>query len=651
MFATPWEDPRTLNFVLLSGLLGLVVFCGSYAWNVWLRRNASDYASRSRQSKLRLASAIAIGVGLLFICATLAIREVSPPVGRVIAERLFTVRAREEHQVVSMTNAARVAKGTIVARFHSPPLAAESNEFAALVAETNAERAKTDALALDLDQELIRRHQNAISRQQQLRASRDQLLPAREAVALQKVQGELERLERIAHLEDERQSVAGDSKIAQARRTLAKEDLRRMEQVSRHNAVTTSQLEEARTRLIAIEEEIRKLESRHSALSKEVTTIEQSRSELAAECDRQLDRYGEELKRIESGLADAGTDEARLETLLMRDRKRAEKAKAFDLKRLTAKVEQSEAKRLGAVKTMEIEAPFAGNVLYRERSPNTTEPQDALLVIGRDDGLVLQLRMPTVQAASLKSAGEVGSELIGPTPNPYFVATYLRHSLLEHRPSNSIVELSCQLPHDAVCDVVHGRAVESRLLWRPPIWTFGPFNVGAAFVLLGGVGWLVASRLPQNTTDQAPLNGKATHKFGMSSREGSAHIPSTNGKPQSSQPIGPREITYGELAASLRMLGDRLRSSLIHGDIDAHLISAIEWALDRHHARAIEHLSNALGADEELASSVAELFDADFDTDDRRMRFGECEPILLPRLARILRAISPTLLVEQRSDR
>jgi hypothetical protein len=99
------------------------------------------------------------------------------------------------------------------------------------------------------------------------------------------------------------------------------------------------------------------------------------------------------------------------------------------------------------------------------------------------------------------------------------------------------------------------------------------------------------------------------------------------------------------------MLGDRLRNSLIHGDINAHLISAIEWALDRHHARAIEQLSNALGADEELASSVAELFDADFDTDDRRMRFGECEPNLLPRLARILTAISPTLLVEQRSDR
>lgn len=650
MFATPWEDPRTINFVLLSGLIGLATFCASYAWNVWRRRNRNTSASRDERlySHWRVVFSILAGCGLIAILAATAIREVCPPSGQVVAERLFTVRAREDYQVLSMTEATRVAKGDVVAQLHSPPIAAESAEFTARIAEEKADRAKAEVTALQFDEELVRRHQNAISRQQQFRASRDQILPAREAVALLKAQSELERRDKLAHFEDEKQTVLGDLKIATTRQVLAKEDLRRIESLGRQNAITAGQLDEARTRLAVVVEEIAKLAARGVALDNEINQIETSKAELASECDRQLKRYAQELDRIESALAASTVDESRFEQLLAEDRTRAEKVRAFELAKLAAKVNQSEAKQAGARQTLEIAAPFSGNVVYRERSPNTAEPQNALLVLGVEDGLVMRLRMPIDQVASLEADGEIECELTGASLVPFFAARYKRHEQLDRRPDYALVELACQLPPDAVREVVHGQKVTARLLWRPPLWTMWLFKVGVLSLVVGSVGWIAAGRLSVRTQHAAkPSMIPGEQKSAQSLHMSFAGSPNANGSAMTAA----RELEHGELAASLRMLGDRLRTSLIQGQLDEHLITAVEWALDRHQARAVQFLGESLAGDEQLAASVAELVDIPHATSTRTHKPHRADARLARRASRILSAIAPTLFDEVLAER
>jgi hypothetical protein len=650
MFATPWEDPRTINFVLLSGLIGLATFCASYAWNVWRRRNRNSTASSGERhySHWRVAFSILAGCGLIAVLAACAIREACPPSGQIIAERLFTVRAREDYQVLTVADATRVAKGDIIARFNSPPIAAESVEFAARIAEEQADRAKAEVTAVQLDEELVRRHQNAISRQQQFRASRDQILPAREAVALLKTQSELERRDKLAHLDDEKQTVLGDLKIANTRQALAKEDLRRIEALGRQNAVTAGQLDEARTRVAAVVDEIAKLTARRGALDNEIHQVEASKAELASECDRQLKRYEQELDRIESALAASTIDESRCEQLLAEDRTRAEKVKTFELAKLAAKVRQSEAKQTGARQTLEITAPFSGNVVYRERSPNTAEPNDALLVLGVEDGLVMRLRLPIDQISSLQAAGEVECELTGAALVPFFAASYKRHEQLDRRPAYALVELACQLPPDAVREVVHGRTVVARLLWRPPLWTMWLFKIGVLSLVAGLVGWAAVGRLTIRTQRASKARSLPGEKQSARSKPVSdGDSPTANGTDVSTV----RELAYGELAASLRMLGDRFRTSLIEGQLDEHLIAAVEWALDRHHARAVQLLAESLAADEQIASSIAELVDIPDSENPRMHTSHRADARTARRVTRILSTIAPTLLDDVLAER
>jgi hypothetical protein len=282
--------------------------------------------------------------------------------------------------------------------------------------------------------------------------------------------------------------------------------------------------------------------------------------------------------------------------------------------------------------------------MYRERSPNTAEPHDALLVMGGDDGLVLRTRMPVAQAKSLASAGEIEAELASAALVPFFSAKYLRHVALERRPGYAVVELACRLPEDAVRDVVHGRKVTARLLWRPPLWTIAPFDLGVALVVVGLVGWLATGHRSKRRVG-ASKSSAATSC--ARSRSSIASHGSVVQQPCVSTVAGfsvPRELELGELAASLRMLGDRFRTSLIHGQIDDQLIAAVEWALDRHHTRAIEILAQAVEDDGALVASAAAWFDAH----DGANRFVDTANVVgarqAQRVSRILAAIAPNVL-------
>ena len=85
----------------------------------------------------------------------------------------------------------------------------------------------------------------------------------------------------------------------------------------------------------------------------------------------------------------------------------------------------------------------------------------------------------------------------------------------------------------------------------------------------------------------------------------------------------------------LEMLG----RSMIGDQLDDDLLSAVEWALDRHQVRAVRQIRAGLGCDSELEQRVAELGEkagASPGGNGHASRAKQCQ-----RALRIFRAIDP----------
>jgi hypothetical protein len=118
--------------------------------------------------------------------------------------------------------------------------------------------------------------------------------------------------------------------------------------------------------------------------------------------------------------------------------------------------------------------------------------------------------------------------------------------------------------------------------------------------------------------------------------------------PTTTLAIGSAELESGALGRNLQMLGNRLRESIKRQAFEPTLIGAVEWAIDRHHLRAIEHLSAGLDHDPEVAASLRELIaskmgDEHGDGESNAARSSD-------RLLRIVRAVAPHLLSEGDAD-
>ena len=97
-----------------------------------------------------------------------------------------------------------------------------------------------DALRLDsleLDHELVRHHQNAITAASQLRMSIGQLLPEHESVVRQAMMERLTRLEKIAKLDVDIGWSEGELARARSRQTYVSRELQRVTHLIDQNAV------------------------------------------------------------------------------------------------------------------------------------------------------------------------------------------------------------------------------------------------------------------------------------------------------------------------------------------------------------------------------------------------------------------------------
>ena len=620
------EYSSILSLALLSGIIGLGVYCASCAMHVWNRRNAGS----GPRVPGRFARGVAAGLvvtGVTIMLVAVIVRAAINREGRLRGEGLFTVRAPEKLQVEWIATATEVRTGDVLARFHSPEREAEIAALTLKKQILEAEKRMAQNEALELDGEVVRRQQEIASERRHLQASRDLLVPARDMVERERMRDVLSRKEQIRRLDAELDRARAEMKQAVARRDLADRQLVRVKRLAENSVASVDEHDKIQTEAVISRAEIQKTESQIAHLESQKSLLERDVAQMDDTVTAQSDLMAGDVNRVREKLASLETEWEPLRRQLDADLARAQAVREARLTQLDLEIQQASATLAGFSQALAITAPFAGRVIYRNPSPRTAHDSEPLCVLMPADGLRLQVRLPASEARSLRRAGPIVLKLEEGLERR-FAGELAGWRELPHDPGHVLGDIVCEAPAEAVRELAAGDTVMARLLWLPPLYTIGFCQLGAVLVVAGVLGWaaLVRSGRRQTVSDADVPAAEASH---ADPAPLVAMAGDRNG-------VASAMLESGAAGSVLTSLGCRLREAIRTRTVTPELLGAIEWNLDRHHARAIQHLSASFAHD-----------GGGLNDDLERLRNGNgngnghLPDHLMERLDRILRAIAP----------
>ncbi|MFH1922330.1 MAG: hypothetical protein ABIP48_20905, partial [Planctomycetota bacterium] len=255
---------------------------------------------------------------------------------------------------------------------------------------------------------------------------------------------------------------------------------------------------------------------------------------------------------------------------------------------------------------------------------------DPLLVLAPPDGLRFGVRLPRWAKQPLEEAGTVHLQLLedlhGDEERRFVECRFSGHLAawkeLPDLPGFGVAELACEPPTEAVRLLTSGEQIAAQLVWRPPLHTVPVFALSALLAGISAAAWVLTGWFvrAEKTESSPPL-------FQRDAVERAVPDASTE---------------FGAEGTMLRMLGSRLRESIERGQLDANLVAAAEWALDRHHARAVRLLALGLGNGRELCDHLERLVEKCVDAHRSNGSQSQRHSVeTFSRLMRVLRVISP----------
>jgi hypothetical protein len=580
------------------------------------------------------------------MAAAVAVRELDRPQGPLTGVGLFAVRAPDDgRRLASLFSGDAANQGQVLARLESPKEEARLRELELRRRRLEREQAALKLEPLELDHEIVRRRQHAAASQQQLRGSVDQLLPAYESTVRQALAERLSRLEKVSRIDVEASWSLGELAQALKRREYVSRELARARKLAQRNAAAQSELDLWQSQAETLDAEMANLKQRAEMLQEEKAQVAASLKQLEDLARGQEHSLRSELERARQDWAAAEAERQRLDGQLVQDQKRAGEYRDRRLEQIAIEMEECSAELAGLEEALVVRAPFDGSILHRAPSPRLAGQRETVLVLGRPFACCLRIRLPRAQVAALKKAGDVVVKTSDSAVEPYFLGRFRQARPLRHRPSYVVAELACHPSRDALEAMASGEMVAARLLWRAPLMTLAPFRTGLVVVILGIAGRFAPAlwrRRRSASLNVAPAPDSPQRVAAPSRRLSAGSQAEVRGAGIRSP--SPTRLESGAVAAVLELQGGRLREAILHDDADDDLLAAIEWALDRHHSRAIRSLRAGLGCDEELQRRVR-LLRKRSDTSQRGNGNGLAshQSHDLARVFRLLQAIEPRL--------
>lgn len=636
------QTDTILNTVVLGILVGLTTFAISYALAVWRKRHRSLSEGREHGTSprwLRSLCLLAAAGGVGAIAIFLVMREIQPRWGYLRPRSLFAVRSREDMTVERLVTGTKVEKGQTLVGFHSPDSEARIESAEAKKAALEAEKKALSRAPLERASRLVGKRQRVHSTILQLEAMLDRLIPARDRFDHGLHQARADKKESLSDLRAVIVKNAPKLKKARARAATAEKQVKRLKKLEQDKYVTEEKLEEAK-----LEAQLSQLEAKGQ--KKYMTVLRQQTEQLEPELQKIVDTGRENLKRVtervdwlKSKLEEYRRRRHEVEARLDDDLTRAETRREAQLQRVQNEIEQQELATEALRREQQVKAPYEGRVVYRALSPNAMGERNVILALACRDGLRARLRVPAREVPALEEAGSVRLELGADFIQQRFEGRFLKTIQKTGDADYSTAVFACQPPPEAIRNLANGEEVKVTLQWRPPLSGSYLFLAGAAVLFVGcsGLVFAAAGVGKQKAQKQASADQSAGTAASQTEDEGSRESPPAS--------HAGHEALYGAAGSMLTVLGARFRNEITSGEPNRDTLAAVEWALDRHHRRAVEVLSDILGNSPEFMDRAPDIL-------DELAREAEHNPAAREtrdRLLRILRVLAPDAVRDRRS--
>lgn len=654
------------NLLILGGLVGLIIFAFLHAVGVWKHRHKalrSGRASLASSARQWISWGFVLA-GAVVLIATFVWQEFMMREGLLSGDGLFAVRARDGWRLDFLYRGESVEAGQVLARLRSPEREAELQVLKWRRSALEARQQMLSQQPLELDPEIVRRFQEAAADQQQLRAFLTQLTSEHRLVTRDLLAEHLAKQEKHQQLHTEIAQLEHELVQAQAKRQFSEHHTRRLETLLKRHLASPSELEQQQTDLAVFKAQVANLQARLQRKQAEQRLLTDDIAQLQALRTTQSQQLKDEIERtrMEMGQATQANDD--FETQLAKDLKRATLVQERQLEAVALELRQVGAQLQGLAATLQVRAPFAGHVVYRDLSPNAASDATPILVLAPPAGFDLRLRLPASEVQALAHAGPVTLELLEPAVQRRFQGTLVDWQPLPDDPRFVLTELQCQPPARAIRQLASNENVAARLVWRPPLYTATLFPFAAGAVVLGSIGlvlpWTHRGRQARQRMETAELAGTHDKDAASGTQESETSIsqpmPVTMGETSMGGALSNADLpghpdaahlSYGALSGILQTLAHRLRESVVHDNLDKTLLTAIEWHLDRHHTRAVAVLNEVLQEDatffEHAQRVLHQLATAAMSPTDVQ---AQC----LLRFERILRVVAPQLVNRASQD-
>ena len=592
------DAEKLFNVVVIAGVVGFAAYCASYALHVWRTRNRSIAGSDARPGRgpwWRVGKLALVCGGLL-----LALAWVQPyatdRTGVLAADGIYTVRAAEGCEVGELAGAGTtVEAGTVLARFISPEREAKAAALALKERALQAEMEIARREPPEPDPELVRRQQELSTERRHLQASRDQLVPARDLVERERTREQMAKQDQLKRLRADEDRLRAELAQATAKKEAAQSQSARIGKLAESSVASSDELVTRRTDAAVAAREVAKLKGQLTHVAAQIAQAVRDLAQLDAVAAGQAKALAADIEQVRERLAAIPKEEGPVRDGLTADAARARGRTAARLEQLDAELRQCRAELDGLNRTLSAVAPFAGRVAFREPAPNNAAEHAPLLVIAQDDAFRLRLRLPTSGVAALQRAGPVLLELDEPNAvERRFEGKLLSSQTLPLEPGYSVAEIACDPPAAAVRRLGDAEDVAVAMRWVPPVHASPLFRTGLGVVACGVAGCVVAV-----------VRGGTTGATAVPRPTGHAPAPRTAAPGTAAGTDERAALGAGAVAPMLMLLGSQLREAIARDAVDDALLASVEWALDRHHVRAVRLLGGELGDDESLADAVA----------------------------------------------
>ena len=592
------EMQQVVPIALVGAASGFGFYCLSCALHVWRSRNKNRGGIEGRDlPATRWARTIAAGLffsGIVGLALAAAVELATSSQGLLHGEGLFTVRPPKDLQVEWTTPKSSAERGEVIARFSSPERRAEIEVVRLQLEELRAKRAVLAKRPLEPDPEITRQLLDAASDRRHLQASLDALEIEHRGIQRQLSQERLAKEHEIDGLAVTVAQLKREFEQASSTLDFSERQLKRSSQLVLTQATSQTEHEQWIYDLKVAQDEVNKLHEQMSNTVTQKANLEKGLASFTEVMGAQSASFSEQIHSLASRLEKVISEEQSLTKRLETDLARASQLRERELEQIDVQLRQTAGKLTGLLESMQETAPFSGQIVYRAPSPRMAKEEEPLLVIGRQEGMRLRLRVPVWHKAAMERATAVNLELASPKNNSgeserHFVERRFtgRYSSWRELPDDAwygLAELTCSPPPDAVWYLADGGEVLVRPRWWPWLVSNPGFCLGLISAALGVAVWSVAA---------------AKRRLASPTQKS---LPDIEAKPEEHL-LG----EYGAEGAMLHLLGTQLREAIVRRHIDRHLIVAAEWALDRHRARAIRLISAGMEENDEIHGQLQRL--------------------------------------------